>query len=336
MLNYFKTPASIFWILLYSVFFLQLFTQTSLIEAVLFPFCLVISIYPLTIYLSRNLLPIAILKKNTTLFLIQFFLFSAVIGFIYFAYVWLFSYLENQHIFTHSEYFNLDSPPFYFYNVFFAAGIIINICICSLEFYLESVRLNSSLLAAQLQTLQQQITPHFMFNILNHIHILMQTDVDMASALLLKYSDILRYQLYIANRQNVNLTQDLQFLKDFAEIEQVRWGDTLKVMAIWKVEKGNVEIPVLLFIPFIENAFKHVSKSLKHNFINVNFEQRGSVLSLQVENSKSSVSLKKPEASGLGLKNIKERLEILFHDNYSLKTMDTDGIYRIELMIKLK
>ena len=89
----------------------------------------------------------------------------------------------------------------------------------------------------QLRTLQHQVTPHFMFNVLNHIHILMQTDVDLASDLLIKYSEILRYQLYNGDKQKVTLEQDIQFLKDFIAVEEIRWGDKLVVTSSWKIEQ---------------------------------------------------------------------------------------------------
>lgn len=173
-----------------------------------------------------------------------------------------------------------------------------------------------------------------MFNVLNHIHTLMQTDVELASSLLIKYSEILRYQLYNGDKEKVTLEQDIQFLKDFIAVEEVRWNDKLTVRCSWKVEDGTQEIPALLFITFIENAFKHVSKSgLEKGYIDIVFKQHGNVLELNVENSKSSIRSKKTSSNGLGLKNIKERLNILYFDKHELLIDETDSVYRVKVII---
>jgi len=267
----------------------------------------------------------------------QFSFFSLLIGFAFLAYINLFFWLENSGVFpSGSEYFDVtDLAPYAFF-IPLSSGIIINITICGLRFFLEYIKSQKILVEYQLRTLQHQVTPHFMFNVLNHIHILMQTDVDLASDLLIKYSEILRYQLYNGDKQKVTLEQDIQFLKDFIAVEEIRWGDKLVVTSSWKIEQPQKEIPALLFITFIENAFKHVSKSdFEKGYIDIDFRQEGDTLCLKIENSKSTFSGKKINTGGLGLKNIKERLEILYFGCYNLTIEETDAVYRTKLIINI-
>lgn len=326
-----------FWILIFFIFWLQVMPQVeSIIESVLFSTFLVLTICPIANYLSGTLLLKAMKRKRVKIFVFQFFTLSFLVGFIFLGYIFLFFHFEKMGVFPSSGYFDLtDLAPYAFF-VPLSAGIIIDITICGLRFFLEYIKSQKILVEYQLRTLQHQVTPHFMFNVLNHIHILMQTDVELASDLLIKYSEILRYQLYNGDKQSVTLGQDIQFMKDFIAVEEVRWGDKLIVIRSWKVENPKREIPALLFITLIENAFKHVSKSdFEKGYINIDFEQEGDRICLEVENSKSALSGKNGSAGGLGLKNMKERLEILYCGNYNFSIEETDAVYRIKLIINI-
>ena len=327
-----------FWILIFFIFWLQVLPQVkSIWESILFSVLLVLTICPIANYLSGSLLLKAMKQKGVKLFMFQFSFFSLLIGFAFLAYINLFFWLENSGAFpSGSEYFDVtDLAPYAFF-IPLSSGIIINITICGLRFFLEYIKSQKILVEYQLRTLQHQVTPHFMFNVLNHIHILMQTDVDLASDLLIKYSEILRYQLYNGDKQKVTLEQDIQFLKDFIAVEEIRWGDKLVVTSSWKIEQPQKEIPALLFITFIENAFKHVSKSdFEKGYIDIDFRQEGDTLCLKIENSKSTFSGKKINTGGLGLKNIKERLEILYFGCYNLTIEETDAVYRTKLIINI-
>ena len=296
-----------FWIMLFFVLWLQIIPQTeSLLEATLYPILTLISVFPVTTYLSGTLLQKAMKQKTVVIFIIQFLGISIIVGLIFSLYLYSFAFLEKKGIFPHSAYFDMSVPTYYAL-VFISSGIAINICICGVCFFQENTKLKKALIEYQLLTLQHQVTPHFMFNVLNHIHILMQTDVELASDLLIKYSKILRYQLYNGNKQNVTLEQDIQFLKDFIAVEEIRWEGKLTVTCSWRIENKKTEIPSLLFITFIENAFKYVSKSdFEKGYINIDFEQKEKTLFLHVQNSKSVLPITKNNAGGLGLKNIKQ------------------------------
>jgi len=324
------------WILLFFIFLLQVIPQTdSLLEAFLFSILLIGISFPFSTYLSGKLLQKAIRKKKAALFTMQFLFFSAIIGLFFVILLFLFAHLEYIGIFPKSGYFDMNVPV-YMLLVPISAGVVINISMCGIRFFQENTKLKKTLIEYQLRTLQHQVTPHFMFNVLNHIHILMQTDVELASGLLIKYSEILRYQLYKGEKQQVTLEEDIQFLKDFIAIEEMRWEGKLKVTQNWEAEDWQREIPALLFITFVENAFKYVSKSdFEKGYIDIHFQQKGSVIYFKIENSKSLLQKKKNKAGGLGLQNIRQRLNILYYGRHDLIIKETDSEYHVELSLNL-
>lgn len=334
VLNKEKYIISLFWIWIYFIFWLQVTPQVeSVWESTLFCTILFLTICPIANYLSGILLVKAIKNKKYKLFIVQFFIASFIIGLFFIFYIRTFNYLENKNIFPYSNYF--DIRPYNFMSfVTISAGFIINITICGLRFFLEYLKTQKTLNEYRLITLQYQVTPHFMFNVLNHIHILMQSDVSLASDLLIRYSDILRYQLYKGVNEKVTLEEDILFLKNFIAIEELRWDGNLIVSSNWIIDNPQKQIPSLLFIPFVENAFKYVSKSnTEKGSINIKFDQHENFIDFQIENSKYMIT--KKEKGGLGLKNIKQRLDILYPNNYGLVISETDIVYSVKLIINL-
>lgn len=183
-----------FWILIFFIFWLQVLPQVkSIWESILFSVLLVLTICPIANYLSGSLLLKAMKQKGVKLFMFQF-SFSLCSSDLLFLHILIYFLVRELGVFpSGSEYFDVtDLAPYAFF-IPLSSGIIINITICGLRFFLEYIKSQKILVEYQLRTLQHQVTPHFMFNVLNHIHILMQTDVDLASDLLIKYSEILRY-----------------------------------------------------------------------------------------------------------------------------------------------
>ena len=223
------------------------------------------------------------------------------------------------------------------------SAILINATACGLRFYQEHSLMEKNHeqllkvhLEAQLRILQDQINPHLMFNVLNHIHILMQKDTDRASVLLIRFSDILRYQLYECNREFVTLEKELKYLKDLVAIEQIRWADELEVKCNWNIHDGKSEISPLLLVPFIENAFKHVSRlPAEKGYVHLTLKQSDTILELNIENSNSAQQPRKQDSGGLGLTNVQKRLEILYPDRHELNIEKTESTYSIDLRLQL-
>lgn len=187
--------------------------------------------------------------------------------------------------------------------------------------------------SAELEQLKNQINPHFLFNMLNNANVLIEDDPKKASQVLVKLSDLLRYQLYDSSRDKVLLTSEIHFLEDFLNLEKVR-RDNFNFLISKEGELSGVQIPPLLFISFVENAVKHNNDSAKSSYVNLFFDVRGTELFFKCINSKPAVkAISKP--GGLGMANIQRRLELLFPSSHDLTIEENSETYSITLTLKL-
>lgn len=185
---------------------------------------------------------------------------------------------------------------------------------------------------AELEQLKNQINPHFLFNMLNNANVLTKKDPEKASQILMKLSDLLRYQLYDSARDKVLLTSDIHFLEDFLNLEKVR-RDSFDFLISKEGNLSGVQVPPLLFISFVENAVKHNNDTSKSSYVNLFFNIRNDELLFKCVNSKPILK-SVGNTGGLGLANIKRRLELLFPLNHSLKIEDDSETYCVTLTIK--
>ncbi|MBB4805756.1 sensor histidine kinase YesM [Chryseobacterium defluvii] len=186
---------------------------------------------------------------------------------------------------------------------------------------------------AELEQLKNQINPHFLFNMLNNANVLTKKDPEKASHVLMKLSDLLRYQLYDSTREKVLLTSDIHFLEDFLNLEKVR-RDSFDFVISKEGNLNGIQIPPLLFISFVENAVKHNNDSAKSSYVNLFFNVRDHEIFFQCINSKP-VQKAVNNSGGLGLVNIRRRLELLFPQSHFLKIEDKKETYCVTLTIKL-
>ncbi len=304
---------------------------------------ILISSFIFTQFLTIKLLPKALRAKKMKWFLIQAILIIFSLSII-FALVFTYIRVDNGNPLPEDF---LNQLPFLWKGFYMSipASLLINGTACGIKFYQEHgkierdhILLQQAHLENQLKLLQDQINPHVMFNILNHIHILMKSNTELASFLLLKFSDILRYQLYHCNQNLVVLDKEIQYLQDLVEVEKLRWGNELNVKAEWRIENKKALIIPLLLVPFIENAFKYVCRLPgQTGYINILCREKEGLLSFYVENSYSDlvVSRKKDGAHGIGLQNVKKRLKLQYPDTHDLKIESEGNIYKVSLKLKL-
>lgn len=293
--------------------------------------------------LCNRILSGAILKNRMPLIVCWIFLMAITQSILLSLFLEGFYLLESHGILPLSE--NSENKELFLAEVFgfLPLTILVNLGFGGLKFYFEHAKLyeqhlilQKEHLETQLQSLQAQINPHFMFNVLNHIHILIQKDSDLASSLLIKYSDILRYQLYGSDKESVNIEDEIRFMKGYIEVERYRWENTLDFNANWQLENPKMQVPPLLLIPFIENAFKHVSRSKSQKgYISINLNQNNKELTFEVENSKSYIKRTTASNSGIGLDNVKKRLNLLYPNKHRLIINETDYVYHSKLIINL-
>ncbi len=195
-------------------------------------------------------------------------------------------------------------------------------------------KLETDNLKTELVYLKNQINPHFLFNSLNNIYVLNRKDPNQASESILTLSDLLRYQLYECNQERVGLQNEINNLKNFIELEQLR-KDNSELEFNINGEVLGKKIAPYIFIPFVENAIKHSSSSNNElSFLKIKFDITDRHLKFIVENSKPELPLI-TETGGIGLINVKRRLELVYPDNHNLEIIDEKKSYKVILSIEL-
>ncbi|WP_203558503.1 sensor histidine kinase [Bacteroides sp. 519] len=192
--------------------------------------------------------------------------------------------------------------------------------------------LESATLQSELKYLRNQINPHFLFNTLNNAHALFKDKKKEASSMLYKLEDLLRYQINESSKDAIYLASDIQFLTDYLNLEKVR-RDRFTFTIQVDGEIANIQLPPLLFIPFVENAVKHSQDSEHPSFVHLQFTIKENQLHFQCENSRPSDFSLQIKPGGIGLKNIRRRLELLFPGKYDLQLSEEETKYVVNLLI---
>ncbi len=198
----------------------------------------------------------------------------------------------------------------------------------------EAIQLERSKLETEVKFLKSQINPHFLFNSLHNIYALTVMKADHAPDQLLKLSDILRYMLYDSNEAHVPLRREIEYLKNY--ISLVRLKDSRGMGLKCELDESQPELMIapLLFIPFVENAVKHSQiEDLKKGYINISLVTWGNSLKFMVENSISQKQYTKDKVGGIGLSNIKQRLQLLYPDKHRLEIDAQPNKFNIQLEI---
>ena len=194
--------------------------------------------------------------------------------------------------------------------------------------------IQSATLHSELKFLKNQINPHFLFNMLNNANVLIKKNPEEASRVLFKLEDMLRYQINDSAKEQVLLSSEIHFLNDFLNLEKVR-RDKFEYVISKEGDISEVWLPPLLFIPFVENAVKHNVDSENSSYVYLGFKVWDKQLEFQCINSKPKIALRKNEVGGLGLKNIKRRLELLFPERYTLEIEESEISYTVYLHLIL-
>lgn len=306
-------------LLLISCIGLVLYNSTAEIEEPLLIFGLFLSVFYLNMYV---LVPYFLFTNKNALYILS------VLAIISMGAI-------GGHFFNSSSESNdLNIPLFsFFILVLIAASASVKLFQKGIADKVLIDELEKSKTVAELEQLKNQINPHFLFNMLNNANVLTKKDPDKASQVLVKLSDLLRYQLYDSARDKVFLTSDIRFLTDFLNLERVR-RDSFDFLISQEGNLSGIQIPPLLFISFVENAVKHNNDTSKLSYVHLYFEIRGNELSFRCVNSKPSVKSTFP-TGGLGLVNIKRRLSLLFPSSHQLEIDDKEDEYIVSLMLKL-
>ncbi len=229
------------------------------------------------------------------------------------------------------------------YGVSFGAVFIlltISTLIKFVEIHLQREEIQNKILheknEAELKLLKTQINPHFLFNTLNNIYTLAYLGSKEAAPMIMSLSKLMRYVLYEATNKLVPLANEIQFLKSYIKLEELRIEDRSKITADYIINNPGIKIAPLIFIPFIENSFKHSHIAEDDNaWIKLKTEVSDKKLYFECGNSIPDEHFINAEISGMGLQNIKNRLELLYPSKHELKIINNNRIFMVNLIINL-
>jgi len=200
----------------------------------------------------------------------------------------------------------------------------------------EQKELRQEKLSAELALLKHQISPHFLFNTLNNIYSLTAINPDDSRDAILKLSRMMRYLLYDTETEETRLSDEIALMNDYVDLMRLRLEKNYDLRLIFPAEYTDFRLPPLLFIPFIENAFKHGISFRNASFIEIRLETTPDSVRFRCTNSIAPLASDPfPEASGVGLNNVRKRLELLFPGRYDMKVNQTESIYEVMLNIRI-
>ena len=192
-------------------------------------------------------------------------------------------------------------------------------------------------LKSELNFLRSQISPHFMFNILNNLVSLARKKSDELEPAIVNLSQLMRYMLYESDDHRVILTKEIDYLKNYINLQMLRFGSNVTVNIDVTGDTDRYTIEPMLLIPFVENAFKHGTGMVDDPIIaiSLNMDESTHLMRFIVVNGVSDLDVTKDESSGIGIANAKRRLAILYPDKHELTILNEDNSFTIDLSINL-
>ena len=201
----------------------------------------------------------------------------------------------------------------------------------------DQLETNLKLREAELKLLKAQIHPHFLFNTLNNLYGLTLEKSDLAPQLVLRLSDLMDYMLYKCQGSQVDLKNEIEHIRNYIEIERIRYAKKLKLDFKFSGKLNNQPIAPMLLLPFVENAFKHgVSKQIENPFVKIDIVIQNTDLQVTVENSKNKNAVFAEDyTKGIGLQNVKKRLVLLYPEKHKLEIISGETDFKINLYLDL-
>lgn len=280
------------------------------------------------------LVPVFLRKREYLQYLLSIALTVSFICFVHIVFLLWSDTIEDteKHSLWSAEFFINDS-------ISVSYTIIITMTLLFFKRWFEKERLADKLeklnIETELKFLKSQINPHFLFNSLNSVYALTLSKNDKAPEVVLKISEILRYILYEGGEKVVGLEKEIEYVKNYLELEKIRYGNRLQTELHIEGDLSGREIAPMIFLPFIENSFKHgVNSNVGNTFINIKFEVTPRHLIFTIENNKPSVKLSERDdyQGGIGIENVKKRLNLLYPGKHQL-TIEENDTFLVTLTI---
>lgn len=212
----------------------------------------------------------------------------------------------------------------------------------SIENHISNFQLQKENLYLELVFLKSQINPHFLFNTLNNIYLLLEFDSIKGKEMVLRLSSLMRYNIFESKNETIQLSKELNYIDDFLSLMRIRYGEQVTIMSNIEVVAETLKIIPLLIISFVENAFKHgPDKDPNNNYVSFDAIVINHLLKVKIINTIQNTKMKSLEGQlqeiygGIGIANVKRRLEIHYRDLYELEFNVIDNRFCVEMCVEL-
>ncbi len=256
------------------------------------------------------------------------------------------SYIDYYVIITHRIHIIEQAPVFELVASWVFSNTVLNLMFSIFGFlsrfqleYVKAEKAKQELLeathATELKYLKAQLNPHFLFNGINSVYHLIGKNNPLAKNTLLQFSNLLRYQLYDSDTSYITLAKELAYISQYIQIEKIRKGDDITLSYAIAMENGEQSIAPLMLIPFVENAFKHISNfdAASNNIISINIKEAHGILHCLIKNTYDDFK-QSTIHGGIGLQNIKRRLTLVYPKRHTL-SVTHEEMYCVTLKIEL-
>ena len=216
-------------------------------------------------------------------------------------------------------------------------ALIVKLFVILVDLSTQALKLEMDNLNLELAFLKAQINPHFLFNTLNNVYSLALHKSDRTADAILKLSDLMRYTLYDSNIPLVSLGDEVNFFKNYIELERIRYSDKVSITFDVQGDTESLLIVPLIIFPFIENAFKHgINTALGQSWIIIKLAVEGDTLKVWISNSRFVTKNRTRKVGGIGIANTRKRLNLLYANNYKLDLTETNTSLTVDMSVNLK
>jgi len=326
------------------------------------------------VYLSFNLYQISVFQRERGIDWAQLIssaiiqlVFTALIAYLNYFYTWP-RFLQSKNLWryivefsipfallitarVHFQRYLIDGYTHkteYFYSSFFIVQItaitlfivlfvgMLRFAVDWFEFEARKKEVENERLTAELNFLKAQINPHFLFNTLNNLYYLAYTKSENTTEVIAKLSQMMRYMIYDSNHPRVLLNKEIEYMQNYISLERLRLNNQIPIQFKIEGSSENISIAPLIFITFLENAFKHgVSNNNPKAWVDILIQLSGNDCTYVVKNSKAKVGTNGTGKSGIGLQNVERRLQLSYPDQYQIKVEDNEDFYFVQLNLTL-
>jgi LytS/YehU family sensor histidine kinase len=285
-------------------------------------------------FIQYVLIPKVLRKTNLIIFGLSILAFAVLLSVI--MYFIIFTLMQMPLALFGGE--SIPVLTMFFLSILFMSGVLIAVkaIIDTRRNQSKAEQIEKQQLESEVRYLKAQMNPHFLFNAINSVYVLINIDQKKASEMLIILSDLLRAQLYEFSEKTISIEQELTYINNYIALEKLRRGNRLSFDLSTTENFTGFRIAPFVLIPFLENCFKHLSNFRdKPNEVAINFSWEAGNFNAYFKNSKDPELKSERKDGGIGLSNIKRRLDLLYPKRHKLEITDGSEYYEVHLSIKI-